>query len=135
MLTVTDNPYDTSPNTDKGVDRPLRDGQLDLRISELEEAFQVMRHIGHGEGEMIARENLRKKGYKGASSHGLKGVDWASWKDRIYTEKVTALGHSFGAATVVEMLRHQDRFNWFSQGIILDIWRYVWSTRCSTFCH
>jgi len=32
------------------------------------------------------------------------------------------LGHSFGAATTVEVLRHQDRFNFVGQGIIYDIW-------------
>lgn len=32
------------------------------------------------------------------------------------------LGHSFGAATTIEVLRHQDRFQFVSQGIIYDIW-------------
>jgi len=32
------------------------------------------------------------------------------------------LGHSFGAATTVEVLRHADRFNYIGQGIIYDIW-------------
>lgn len=32
------------------------------------------------------------------------------------------LGHSFGAATTVEILRHGDRFPWLKQGILLDIW-------------
>jgi platelet-activating factor acetylhydrolase len=32
------------------------------------------------------------------------------------------LGHSFGAATTVEALRHKDRFQFIGQGIIYDIW-------------
>jgi platelet-activating factor acetylhydrolase len=32
------------------------------------------------------------------------------------------LGHSFGAATTVEVLRHQDRSTYIGQGIIYDIW-------------
>jgi platelet-activating factor acetylhydrolase len=31
------------------------------------------------------------------------------------------IGHSFGAATTVEALRHLDRFQWVSQGIMYDI--------------
>jgi len=32
------------------------------------------------------------------------------------------LGHSFGAATTVEILRHKVRFPWVKQGVIYDIW-------------
>jgi len=117
-----DNHWDTSPSNEKGVDRKLRDGQIDLRMAEVEEAYEVLRLICNGQGEKVAEKNLRKKGFKAASSEGLDGVNWASWKDCFYLEDVTALGHSFGAATVVEMLRHNDRLNWFSQGIVLDIW-------------
>ena len=35
------------------------------------------------------------------------------------------LGHSFGAATTVEVLRNADHFGWASQGIIYDIWGQV----------
>jgi platelet-activating factor acetylhydrolase len=49
-------------------------------------------------------------------------IEWDAWKGRISLHHVTACGHSFGAATVVEMLRHEDRFHYFSQGIIYDIW-------------
>lgn len=71
----------------------------------------------------MAAKNLRRKGFKGSSSEGLDGMTWHCWKDRVDTDSVTALGHSFGAATIVEMLRHEDRFKFFTQGIILDIWR------------
>lgn len=117
-----DNPYDTSPQGDKGVDRELRDAQIELRMVELQEAYHVMREIHAGKGQKIADRNLRTEGYKASSSHGLKGVDWDRWKDRFHLEHVTACGHSFGAATITEMLRHDDRFPHISQGIIYDIW-------------
>ncbi|EMD01054.1 hypothetical protein BAUCODRAFT_50008, partial [Baudoinia panamericana UAMH 10762] len=117
-----DNPYDTSPHSEGGVDRELRAAQIDLRMAELEEAYYVMCEIHRGEGHNVAKRNLRTKGYKASSSHGLKGVDWSKWKNRFHLDYVTACGHSFGAATVTEILRHSDRFPFVSQGIIYDIW-------------
>ncbi|KAK3672321.1 hypothetical protein LTR78_007861 [Recurvomyces mirabilis] len=117
-----DNPYDTSPANDKGVDVELRSAQIELRMAELDEAYRVMCQIARGEGEKVAEFNLRKKGYKASSSHGLEGVDWSRWKNRFHLTDVTACGHSFGAATVTEILRHDDRFSYVGQGIIYDIW-------------
>lgn len=116
------NHFDTSPNNEKGVDKELRGAQIDLRLAELEEAYSIMSSIHSGSGANIAAKNLRKKGYKGASRHGLQGIDWSRWKGRFHLHNVTACGHSFGAATCIEMLRHDDRFNYLSQGIIYDIW-------------
>jgi platelet-activating factor acetylhydrolase len=65
---------------------------------------------------------MRGKGYVGGSSLGLQGVDWAEWKNRFHTDKFTAAGHSFGAATVVEALRERGRFQNVQAGIIYDIW-------------
>jgi platelet-activating factor acetylhydrolase len=70
----------------------------------------------------VARHNLRKDGYVGGSTRGLNGVDWTAWKDRFHVDKITMAGHSFGAATVVEVLRNQDRFENVQAGIIYDIW-------------
>ncbi|KXT03924.1 hypothetical protein AC578_9308 [Pseudocercospora eumusae] len=117
-----DNPMDTSPNNDKGVDTELRKAQIDLRMAELEEAYSVVRELVNGNGKMIADRNLRKKGYIGSSRHGLEGIDWSSWKGRVRMDHVTICGHSFGAATATEILRRNDRFDYVSQGIIYDIW-------------
>lgn len=117
-----DNPFDTGPNNPKGVDTELRQAQIDLRMAEIEEAVRVMRVINEGDGEQVYKANLRRKGYRGASSFGLEGVNWPSWRDRVHLDHVTACGHSFGAATVVEMLRSRDRFPYYSQGLIYDIW-------------
>ena len=117
-----DNPWDTSPHNEKGVDEELRSAQIALRIAEMEEAYRVMCEIGNGDGKLVADRNLRCEGFQASSSHGLEGVDWPRWKNRICLDHVTAAGHSFGAATVTEMLRHDDRFGYLSQGIIYDLW-------------
>jgi len=118
-----DNPLDTAPHNDKGVDTELRKAQIQLRLAEIGEAYAVLKHIGTGNGEYIARRNLRRKGYVGASSRGLEGIDWGMWKDRFSLQRITLAGHSFGAATTVEALRHIDHhFPWIGQGIIYDIW-------------
>jgi platelet-activating factor acetylhydrolase len=78
--------------------------------------------IAAGDGGLIERDNLRGEGYIGGTSRGLKGVNWARWKNRFHVDKMTMAGHSFGAATVVEVLRHTDRFTNVQAGIIYDIW-------------
>lgn len=117
-----DNPYDTGPNNPKGVDKELREAQIELRLAEIDEAYRVLSIIAAGDGEQIAANNLRRKGFVGASSHGLRGVDWKAWRGRIDLDHVTACGHSFGAATVVEMLRNGGRFQQYTQGLIYDLW-------------
>jgi platelet-activating factor acetylhydrolase len=116
------NRLDTAPNNEQGVDQELRNAQIELRLCELEEAYSVLKKICSGDGEEVARQNLRSEGYVGGSSRGLKGVDWQQWKNRFHIDKMTIAGHSFGAATVVEVLRHTDRFNNVQAGIIYDIW-------------
>jgi platelet-activating factor acetylhydrolase len=113
---------DTSPNNENGVDRELRDAQIELRLCELEEAYRVLKKICAGDGEEISQQNLRGAGYVGGTSRGLEGVDWAGWKNRFHIDKMTMAGHSFGAATVVEVLRHTERFKNVQAGIIYDIW-------------
>lgn len=93
-----------------------------MRLSEIEEAYDVIRQINDGKGAHIAAQNLRRKNFIGSSSHGLDGVDWSTWKGRIRMKDAVAAGHSFGGATITDMLRHEDRFNWISQGIIYDTW-------------
>lgn len=118
-----DNPMDTAPNNDKGVDAELRDAQIEFRICEIEEMYRVIAQIANGHGKTVEQHNLRQKGFKGSSSRGLKGVDWDRWTNRVYLDDVTMAGHSFGAATTVELLRkYPDRFPQLKQGIIYDIW-------------
>ncbi|KAF2182522.1 hypothetical protein K469DRAFT_711688 [Zopfia rhizophila CBS 207.26] len=116
------NPKDTSPLNEKGIDEELRRAQIELRMAEIEEAYRVLRDIRNGKGDEVARRNLRREGYIGASSRGLEGNDWPSWRNRFHCERVTVAGHSFGAATVIEILRNADRFKNVHAGIIYDVW-------------
>jgi platelet-activating factor acetylhydrolase len=92
-----------------------------MRLAELEEAYSALGTICAGEGKSLAEKNIRLKYATGASAQGLEGIEWTSRKDRFHLADVTMVGHSFGAATTVEVLRHQERFQWVSQGIMYDI--------------
>lgn len=111
--------YDTSPKHE--VDHELRSAQLDLRVAEIDEAYRIMIEIASGRGEELKKVNLRVPGRTGASSLGLEGINFTTWKDRFHTDNVTMVGHSFGAATTVKMMRSKE-FNYISQGIVYDIW-------------
>ncbi|KAI9648384.1 hypothetical protein NHQ30_003017 [Ciborinia camelliae] len=119
------NARDTVPGNEQGVDGELRSAQIQFRLAEIEEAYYIMTQIHDGKGTQIAQANLRQRspGRMGSSSRGLKGIDWESWAGRFHLQQVTMLGHSFGAATTVEILRHQTkRFPYVSQGILYDPW-------------
>lgn len=118
-----DNPMDTDPKNEKGPDHELRHAQIEMRVSEIQEAFKVLKLINTGDPEnKIKSRNLRRKPNQGSSSKGLDGVEWADWKGRLSLENVTAMGHSFGGATTIQILRLNDRFPWVGQGILLDAW-------------
>jgi platelet-activating factor acetylhydrolase len=102
----------------------LRSAQIDLRLAEIHEAYHFATLIHDGKGQSVADASLRFKvpGQRGGSSRGLRGIDWSGWKNRFHLEQVTMIGHSFGGATAVEVLRHQDQFPYIGQGIVYDIW-------------
>lgn len=91
-------------------------------MAEIEEAYEVIRLLNNGNGLDLAANNLRRRNLKASSSHGLDGIHWPQWKGRIQMDHVVAAGHSFGAATVTDIMRNPRRFDWISQGIIYDIW-------------
>ena len=105
----------------RGIDAELRTAQIQLRFDEIEKAYHVPCMIRNGEGEAIARSNLRRAGNIGSSSRSLDGGDWQFWMGEFHLEQVTVAGHSFGGATAVEVLRHTDQFQFAGQGIIYDI--------------
>lgn len=122
-----DNEQDTAPGNEQGVDKELRTAQIGLRMAEIEEAYYNMTLINSGHGAEVQAANLRGKDTasptnRGGTTRGLRGVDWNSWKGRFHLKQVTMLGHSFGAATTIEVLRHKKRFDYIGQGIIYDIW-------------
>lgn len=117
-----DNAQDTSPNNQRGVDHDLRDAQIEMRMAEIMEAYYAMELINSGQGELVLKNNLRKEGNCGSSSKGLDNIDWPDWVGRLRLDKVTAMGHSFGGATTVQITREDERFPWVGQGILLDAW-------------
>lgn len=116
-----DNAQDTSPHNPQGVDSTLRTAQIELRLEEIKEVFHILSMINDGKGEQIDRMNLRRKGNVGSSSMGLTGIIWESWKGSMFLDKVTAMGHSFGGATTVQLCRDHS-LAWLGQGVILDAW-------------
>lgn len=115
------NEQDTAPNNEQGVDMQLRAAQIEMRMTEIEEAFRILGYIDSGRGREVEAMNLRKKGNVASSSKGLKGIVWDDWQDRMFLDNVTIMGHSFGGATTVEALRTES-LSWVGQGIILDAW-------------
>ena len=111
---------DTTPGHD--IDYDLRESQMQLRCAEVDEAYYLLTEICAGRGTALKAQNLRVPGAPGASSQGLGPIDFDTWRDRFHIGHVTMVGHSFGAATTVEMLRCSKKFNYISQGIIYDIW-------------
>ncbi|RFU73619.1 platelet-activating factor acetylhydrolase [Trichoderma arundinaceum] len=116
-----DNAQDTSPHNRRGVDRTLRSAQIELRQEEIKEVFYILDLINSGHGDDVASLNLRKKGNIGSSSMGLNGINWEDWKDSMFLNNVTMMGHSFGGATTVQICRDES-LTWLGQGVILDAW-------------
>ncbi|RPB04161.1 hypothetical protein L873DRAFT_1825756 [Choiromyces venosus 120613-1] len=112
---------DTKPG--EKADADLQRAQIEMRQAEILEAYKALVEIISGRGEEVSKRNLMKKGSKGASSRGLEGADWDSRTGRVQLESITVAGHSFGAATAIEVLRHRDEsFSFIGQGIIYDPW-------------
>ena len=114
------NLHDTRPDNE-GIDTELRAAQIDMRLAEIQEAFDIVKAINSGNGSVLSQQNLRNADGIGGSSRGLVGVNWECWTGRVRTSQVTMVGHSFGAATTVEVLRHTDRFAWVGLGVSYDI--------------
>ena len=119
---ISGNPYDTSPNNPTGIDLELRKAQFALRKAEIAEVLHILSVIHSGNGDSIASRNLRTSTGRGSSSSSTVGIDWSLWKGRFYSDQTTICGHSFGAATTIEVLRDPATFPDFSQGIALDTW-------------
>ncbi|KAI2604583.1 platelet-activating factor acetylhydrolase [Hypoxylon fragiforme] len=116
------NDYDTSPNNAQGVDIELRHAQIEMRMAEIEEAYYVLELLNNGQGELVYKNNLRKKGNAGSSSKGLEDINWSDWEGGIFLQNVTAMGHSFGGAATAQIIREKERFSYIGQGILLDAW-------------
>ncbi|KAI1334350.1 platelet-activating factor acetylhydrolase, isoform II-domain-containing protein [Xylariaceae sp. FL0016] len=117
-----DDPYDTSPHDTSRIDSELRHAQIEMRMSEIEEAYYTLELINNGQGSLVYDANLRKRGNAGSSSKGLDNIDWCDWEGRMFLWDTTAMGHSFGGTTTMQVTREGNRFPWIGQGILLDAW-------------
>ncbi|KAH9894534.1 platelet-activating factor acetylhydrolase, isoform II-domain-containing protein [Xylariomycetidae sp. FL2044] len=116
------NAWDTSPQNSRGVDRELRNAQIEMRMAEIEEAYYVLELLNNGQGDLVHQVNLRRKGNAGSSSKGLEGITWSDWENRLFLSHVTVMGHSFGGATNAQVAREGARFPWVGQAVLLDPW-------------
>lgn len=119
----------TQPQGEKEV--RLRQTQLAMRRSEIFEALYVLRRLNDGGHEWLARsrsrslgavlcgqrrfERMRRTGVMPRTSEFLK-----SFVGKMEVENPALLGHSFGGATLFELLRTEQED--FGYGIILDPW-------------
>ncbi|GAA5859818.1 hypothetical protein JCM1840_006468 [Sporobolomyces johnsonii] len=95
----------------------FRAAQLLLRQSEIRFVLEILTRLNAGEGASVAKQNRRKD----LGGEGVVGMWLAGWKGRLAMDRdVSASGHSFGAATTIQLLR-AGTFP-FARGIALDPW-------------
>jgi platelet-activating factor acetylhydrolase len=90
----------------------MRKAQLAQRQAEVMEAVQLLRDINDGRGNEMCEQSTR--------TIDVERVNIGQWKDRLDINKIWALGHSFGGATSIELLRRTDTP--FTHAIVLDPW-------------
>lgn len=103
-----------SPHHDNAADAELRKSQLAIRLAEIEEVYHILGLINDGKEDEIHKRNLRHH-----ESLGLHGVDWSEWKDRLYLDSITMMGHCFGGTTTLRAMRSK-HLDWITQGVVLD---------------
>lgn len=109
----------------------LRQAQLEMRRTEIFETLHVLRRLNAGDAGAIASERTRslgavlagRKRFDRLRTEGLVGstTDFLStFKGKLDVDDPALIGHSFGGATLMELLRtDQDDFMY---GIVLDPW-------------
>lgn len=120
------NPENGENDTSNEVatDHKLRNAQIAMRKAEVHKVYEIMCRINDGDGEDVARENLRLKrpGIIGGTSRGTVGVDWNAWKGRLQVDNVIMCGHSFGGATTHAIIRTPSMLKYIKYAILLDVW-------------
>lgn len=89
----------------------MRVAQLQLRQAEVLEAAHVLSQLNDGEGEALASSSTRTVDARAKLS---------DWKGRLDLNNLWALGHSFGGATSIELIRRPDTI--FTHALVLDPW-------------
>ena len=88
----------------------MRKSQVNLRKVEVLEALDVLRQINQGNGDQLAQDSTRP--------FDNKLTQLSQWKSKLDIDNVWALGHSYGGATSIEILR--DESAPFTHAIVLD---------------
>ena len=108
----------------------LRRDQIEMRQAEIEETVYVLEQINAGKGDEIVQRSTRNLGTKlaghAAAASRLPGGSLIGsssplqdWKGLLDMDYPTLCGHSFGGATVIEMMRKP---NPFPMAMVLDPW-------------
>ncbi|SNX81441.1 related to acetylhydrolase [Melanopsichium pennsylvanicum] len=111
----------------------LRRDQIEMRHAEIEETFYVLSEINAGRGCEVAQRSTRNLGTKLAGhaaavtnsrlpSNSLLRAErpLEDWVGKLDLDFPTLCGHSFGGATVIEMMRKP--LNPYPIGMVLDPW-------------
>lgn len=88
----------------------MRTVQLKLRQAEVLEALHVLEKIDSGEGDGLVRASTVRAGQEGAKL--------SEWKGKLDMASTWMLGHSFGGATAIEMIRTDE--SPFRHALVLD---------------
>lgn len=92
----------------------MRRAQLDLRQAEMLEAVHILERLNNGEGSQLLHSSTRPLS---AAEASCARID--DWRGRLnLSSGLWALGHSFGGATSIELLRRTD--SPFSHAVVLD---------------
>lgn len=103
-----DNAQDTSPHNQRGIDHDLSNAQIEMRMTEIAEAYHALQLINTNQGELMFKRSGK--------------INWADWVGWMRLDKVIMRDHSFGGATTVQLAREQERYPWISKGTLLDAW-------------
>ena len=88
----------------------FRKAQLDLRQAEVLEAAHLLQQLNDGQGGDLA-----------ATTRDISAkAELQSWKDRLDLKNLWAIGHSFGGATCIELIRKKESV--FTHALVLDPW-------------
>lgn len=88
----------------------MRKSQVNLRKVEMLEAYNLLHQLNQGEGDRLAKQSTRPIDNAQAKL--------SQWKSRLDMDNIWALGHSYGGATSIEILR--DPSAPFTHAIVLD---------------
>lgn len=96
---------------DLGTSEEMRKIQLEIRQAEVLEAAHVLTLLNEGKGDEIAATSTRKVDEKAKLSE---------WKGRLDLPNLWAIGHSFGGATSIELIRKPNSI--FTHALVMDPW-------------